>query len=265
MRGIRLIRYNNKNKKSIALRSLLLIFLSIFSLQADSIRIAIAANVSYAVPTLVHTFNQTHPDTKVQVTLGGTGKLVAQIRHGAPYDLLMAADMRYPQALYSEGLAIDKPRIYARGALSLLSTKERDFSSGLGVLISLSIHTIAIANPKTAPYGKASFEALQKAGLLEKLKPKFVYGESISQTVAHTVSAADVGFVASSSLYAPQMAQYREGKQWIVVDPSLYTPIDQGMVILSSAKANAEVKAWYDYMLSPEAGKILQQYGYTLP
>jgi len=265
MRGIRLIGYNNKNQKSIALRSLFLIFLSIFPLQAGTIRIAVAANVSYAIPELVETFMLTHPDTKVQVTLGGTGKLVAQIRHGAPYDLLMAADMVYPQALYSDGLATDKPRIYARGALALLSTKERDFSRALEILTSQTIRTIAIANPKTAPYGKASFEALQKAGLLEKLKPKFVYGESISQTVAHTVTAADSGFVARSSLYSPQMAQYQEGKQWIAVDPGLYTPIDQGMVILSTAKANAEVNSWYAYMLSPEAGKILQTYGYTLP
>jgi len=247
------------------LRLLFLIILSIFSLQAGTIRIAVAANVSYAIPELVRVFALMYPETKVQVTLGGTGKLVAQIRHGAPYDLLMAADMAYPHALYNEGLATDKPRIYARGALALLSTKERDFSKGLEILSSQTIRTIAIANPKTAPYGKASFEALHNAGLLEKLQPKFVYGESISQTVAHTVTAADSGFVARSSLYSPRLAQYQEGKQWITVDPALYTPINQGMVILGTAKANAEVRSWYDYMLSTKAGKILQTYGYTLP
>ena len=83
--------------------------------------------------------------------------------------------------------------------------------------------------------------------------------------MAHTVTAADSGFIARSSLYSHHMAQYREGKQWIAVDPTLYTPIDQGMVILNTAKANAEVRSWYDYMLSPEAGEILQAYGYTLP
>ena len=247
------------------LKTIIFIFLLSLSLSAGSIRIAVAANVSYAIPELVQAFMRTHPDTKVQVTLGGTGKLVAQVRHGAPYDLLMAADMAYPRALYSEGVAIDKPRIYARGALALLSTKERDFSKGLTLLLDKQIHTIAIANPQTAPYGKASFETLRKAGLLEKLRPKFVYGESISQTVTHTVTAADSGFVARSSLYSPRMAQYKEGKQWITVDPTLYTPIDQGMVILSTAKANAEVRSWYDYVLSPEAGEILQAYGYTLP
>ena len=247
------------------LKTIVLIFLLSLSLSAGTLHIAVAANVSYAIPKLVQVFTRTHPDTKVQVTLGGTGKLVAQIRHGAPYDLLMAADMAYPHALYNEGLATDKPRIYARGALALLSTKERDFSRGLEMLTSPAIRTIAIANLKTAPYGKASFEALHKAGLLRKLQSKFVYGESISQTVAHTLTAADCGFIARSSLYSPRVAQYKEGKQWIAVDPTLYNPIDQGMVILSTAKANAEVRAWYEYMLSPEAGEILQAYGYTLP
>ena len=234
-------------------------------LQAGSVRVAVAANMSDAIGALTQAFAQRHPDIRVQVTLGGTGKLVAQIRHGAPYDLLMAADMDYPSTLYRDGLALALPRVYARGALALLSTKARDFSAGLRLLEDPAIESIAIANPKTAPYGKASFHALQKAGLLQKLKPKFVYGESISQTAAHTVSAADIGFVARSSLCSPQMTRYREGRQWAAVDASLYDPIDQGMVILGSVNAGKETQVWYDFMLSPEAGKILQQYGYTLP
>ena len=235
------------------------------TLQANTIQIAAAANVSYAIPALKAAFAKSHPDTRVEVILGGTGKLVAQIRHGAPYDLLMAADMAYPQALYSAGLTKEKPRIYARGALALLSSRERDLSRGLSILASPAIRTIAIANPKTAPYGKASSEALQQAGLQAEVQGKFVYGESIAQTVAHTVNAADIGLVARSALYSPKMATYREGKEWVSVDPATYTPIDQGMVILSSAASDPEVNAWYTFMLSPEAGAILQHYGYTLP
>lgn len=234
-------------------------------LQAGSVRVATAANVSYAIGELVRAFEQMHPDIRVQITLGGTGKLVAQIRHGAPYDLLMAADMTYPQALYRDGLAVALPRVYARGALALLSTKERDLAAGLRLLTDPAIHTIAIANPKTAPYGKASFEALKNAGLLERLTQKFVYGESISQTVAHTVNAADIGLVSKSSLFSPQMKQYKEGREWVTVETQLYDPIDQGIVILTSAKNSARAKAWYDFMLSPEAGRILQHYGYALP
>jgi len=241
------------------------IWLSMAMLQAGTIHIAAAANVTYAMPALQAAFARHHPDTKVQVTLGGTGKLVAQIRHGAPYDLLMAADMAYPQALYEEGIAVERPHIYARGALALLSRQKRDFSKGLTLLLSPTIHTIAIANPKTAPYGKASFELLRREGLLEALQRKFVYGESIAQTIAHTVKAADIGLVASSALYSPQMSGYREGREWMRVDPTRYTPIDQGIVILSRAASDPEVKSWYRFMLSPEAGAILQHYGYTLP
>ena len=239
--------------------------LFVLSLEAGTIRVAVAANVSYAMHDLITVFHHVQPQIKVQVTLGGTGKLTAQIRHGAPYDLFMAANMAYPEALYAEGMATGRPRIYAQGALALLSTKPRDFSKGLALLKEESILKIAIANPKTAPYGRASFEALEQAGMLEGLKTKFVYGESISQTVAHTVTAADIGFIAKSSLYSPQMSHYRQGIHWRVVPNSLYKAIDQGIVILDLAKANASAKAFYDFMLGPEAGKILKQYGYTLP
>jgi molybdate transport system substrate-binding protein len=232
---------------------------------AGEVRVATAANMGYALPRIIDAFRVHYPDVRIEMAVGGSGKLRTQIEHGAPYDLFLSANTAYPEALYAKGLGAKAPVVYARGELVLFSREGWDLSEGLGLLAQSRVKKIAMANPETAPYGKAAKEALNHAGLYEKVASKIVYGESISQTVAHTVSAADVGFVASSSLYAPQMAQYREGKQWIVVDPSLYTPIDQGMVILSSAKANAEVKAWYDYMLSPEAGKILQQYGYTLP
>jgi len=232
---------------------------------AGEVRVATAANMGYALPRIIDAFRVHYPDVRIEMAVGGSGKLRTQIEHGAPYDLFLSANTAYPEALYAKGLGAKAPVVYARGELVLFSREGWNLSEGLGLLAQSRVKKIAMANPETAPYGKAAKEALNHAGLYEKVASKIVYGESISQTVAHTVSAADVGFVASSSLYAPQMAQYREGKQWIVVDPSLYTPIDQGMVILSSAKANAEVKAWYDYMLSPEAGKILQQYGYTLP
>jgi len=244
---------------------LLLLMMTAVVLQAGSVRVAVAANVSYAIDTLVQVFGQKHPDIQVQVILGGTGKLTAQIRHGAPYQMLMAADMAYPEALYVEGLTVDKPKIYARGSLALLSTQKQDFSRGLALLKDPKITKIAIANPKTAPYGKAAFEALRHEGLLEALQPKFVFGESISQTVTHTVTAADIGLVAKSALYSPQMTAYREGAQWAEIPQESYTPIDQGVVILRSAKSNPEVKAFYDFLLSPEAGRILVRYGYRLP
>ncbi|NKQ41394.1 MAG: molybdate ABC transporter substrate-binding protein [Sulfurovum sp.] len=246
------------------LKILILILLTI-SLQAETIRIAMAANVSYATQELIKTFNTQHPNTKVLTTLGGTGKLVAQIRHAAPYHLLMAADMRYPKALYRDGLAINEPKIYAHGALVLMSRTEQDFSKGLKLLLDSSIRKIAIANPKIAPYGMASFEALEKSALLEDIKPKLVYGESIAQTVAHTMVAADIGFIAKSSLFAPALRHLKEHIHYKEVDLTLYTPIEQGIVILKNGEHNRAVKEFYDFIFSDEAAKIFSKYGYSLP
>jgi molybdate transport system substrate-binding protein len=231
---------------------------------AGTIKVAVAANVSYAIKDLVKAFNVAYPETKVQVILGSSGKLTAQVKHSAPYALLLSADMKYPEALYAEGFAVTKPVVYAQGALALLSQKERNYCTDIHVLESLDIEKIAIANPKTAPYGIVAKEALVNAKLYEKLKEKFVYGESISQTVAYATTAADIGIIAKSSLFSPVMAQYKEGRHWQELNASLYVPISQGMVILKEGKDNDEVKAFYDFMLSFEAKKILVSYGYTV-
>lgn len=227
------------------------------NLFAGSINIAVAANVSYAINDLISEFNKTNPDTNVNVTLGSSGKLTAQIKNGAPYNLFMAANMKYPKALYSDKIAITKPVIYAQGSLAILSAKQVDFSKGIMLAKDSSIKKIAIANPKTAPYGKAAVEAMKNAKIYNDVVGKYVYAESISQTVTYALTATDIGFIAKSSLYSPKMAMYKEGINWTDVDPKLYTPINQGIVILSNAKDNKEVKAFYDFILGEKAKKYL--------
>ncbi len=241
------------------------ILLTFGTLNAGEITIAVSANVSYAIEALKKEFNVLHPETKVQVILGSSGKLTAQIKHGAPYGLFMSANMKYPEALYSEEMAVTQPVVYAQGALAFLSQKERNFDANMTVLRSKDINKIAIANPQTAPYGIAASEALKNAGVYEQLKEKFVYGESISQTVAYATTAADIGIIAKSSLYSPQMAHFKEGINWSDVDETLYTPISQGMVILKKAEGNAEVKAFYDFILSDKAKVIMKNFGYKVP
>jgi len=236
--------------------------LSYLSLFAGEINVAVAANVSYVIEPLKEAFIKTHPSTKVNVILGSSGKLTAQIREGAPYQLFLSANMAYPQKLYDDNLTLEKAQIYAQGALVILSSKVRDFNASLLVLEEADIEKIAIANPKTAPYGLAAVEALKNAKLYETLKTKFVYGESVSQTVIYASSVADIGIVAKSALYAKQMSRYEVSKHWKEVDETLYTPIDQGMVILKSAKENVEVKAFYDFLLSSQAKDIFKTYGY---
>ena len=240
-----------------------LFFIS-FSLYAKSINIAVAANVSYAIHDLVNEFNKQHPDTKVQITLGSSGKLTAQIHNGASYDILMSANMKYPKALYKNALAITKPVIYAKGALAILSTKKRDFTRGIHIVTDKNIRRIAIANPNTAPYGKAAVEALKSAGLYAEVKNKFIYGESASQTVAYTIIAADLGFIAKSSLFSPKMKQYKKGINFIDVDPKLYTPIKQGIVLLKRAADNADAQAFYTFVLSKQSKNIFKTYGYQV-
>jgi molybdate transport system substrate-binding protein len=236
----------------------------ITNLNAQTINIAVAANVSYAIENLVDEFNKLHPQTKVEVTLGSSGKLTAQIKNGAPYQILMSANMKYPQELYKDGLAITKPVVYAEGTLAILSTKIRNFKKGINLVRSNKIRRIAVANPKTAPYGKATIEALKNAKLYNEVKDKFVYAESISQTVAYSIVAADLGFIAKSSLYSPKMSRFKKEINWIDVDTKLYTPIKQGIVILKSGKNSKEVLAFYEFILSEKAKKIFNDFGYVV-
>jgi len=173
--------------------------------------------------------------------------------------------MDYPNTLYKEGFALTKAWIYAQGALAILSSKPRNYCAELFVIKDPDIHKIAIANPKTAPYGIATVEALKKSRLYQKIKDKLVYGESISQTLIYATSVADIGIIAKSALFSPKLSQYKEAIHWHEIDTRLYTPIDQGMVILKRAKDNTAVKAFYDFMKSPKAKEILSAYGYTIP
>lgn len=243
---------------------LTLLLVSTYSM-AGTIKIAVAANVSYAIDELKKEFHSLYPDTEVQVTLGSSGKLTAQIKNGAPYQLFMSANMKYPSALYSDKIAVTKPLVYAKGSLAYLSVKKQNFCAEMDLLKDKEIQKIAIANPKTAPYGLAAFEAIKNAGVYESVKSKFVYGESISQTVSYTVTAADIGLIAKSSLYSPQMSQYKEAIHWSDVESQLYTPISQGIVILKEGENNTEVKAFYDFILSTKAQKILKDFGYLIP
>ena len=234
------------------------------TLNAGTINIAVAANVSYAIDDLKKEFNKLHPNTKINVILGSSGKLAAQIKHGAPYQIFMSANMKYPEILYKEKIAITKPIVYAEGSLVMLSIKKQDFSKGVKLLLDENIKTVAIANPKTAPYGMVSREALQNAKVYKILKKKFVYGESISQTVAYTNSAVDIGLIAKSALYSSKMSQYKKGVNWIEIDSKYYTPIEQGLVLLKDAKNSSEAKAFYDFLQSTKAKNILTRYGYIV-
>lgn len=246
------------------LKSLLFLLISALYLNAGVISVAVASNVSYAMDELLKEFNKIHPGTEVRTVLGSSGRLSAQIRFGAPYEIFMSANMRYPISLYDSALAVTKPKVYAKGSLVMFSMKKRDFSKGLELLKEDSIKSIAIANPNTAPYGRAAREVLKNSHLLNTIKSKIVYAQSIAQVLSYLQKAADVGFVAKSALFSPKMAKFKNKDNYMEIDSSLYTPIEQGIVILKKGMHNKEVENFYNFILSKKAKEIFKRYGYIV-
>ena len=232
------------------------------SLFSSNIKVAVAANVQYAMQDLIKKFNSKHPDIKVELNLGSSGKLAAQILNMAPYDIFMSANMNYPNAIYKNGLAKYEPKVYAKGKLALLSVKDINISKGLNILLNNSIKKIAIANPKTAPYGAAAKEALINAKLFDKVKNRFIYAQSVGQTLIYTLKAADIGFIAKSALFSKELSYLKKGKNWIDINSTLYHPIKQGIVLLK--RANSDAAKFYEFILSKDAKEIFKKYGYKV-
>lgn len=226
-----------------------------------TITIATAANMQFAMQEFVDTFTQ-KTGTSCDLVISSSGKLTAQIKEGAPYDIFVAANMKYPQEVYAAGRAKTKPKVYAYGKLVLWSLNE-NIRVDLETLESEAIQHIALANPKTAPYGTAAVSALMQLKVYDRIENKLVFGESISQTNQFILSgAAELGFTAMSVVKAPSM---QSRGVWISVADSLYDPIEQGVVLIEHATTTKpEAAAFYEYLFSEEAQKILQDFGYSI-
>jgi molybdate transport system substrate-binding protein len=233
------------------------------------VTVAAAANVSSLGEPLKAAFLAKNPGITVEFVYGASGALTTQIQNGAPFDVFMSADSSFPEKLAKAGLSVGPAKVYASGKLILLSTKELALKEkGLAILTDAGIKQFAIANPDTAPYGKAALEALTSSGIYEQVKEKVVMGQSISQALQFTLTATGIGFVNKSALYAKEMEPYgKEGANWIEVDPKLYSPIDQAFVVLKKgdAKLQPEVQAFADFLSSPGARAIFLKYGYSVP
>ncbi|MFZ0454907.1 MAG: molybdate ABC transporter substrate-binding protein [Ignavibacteriaceae bacterium] len=228
------------------------------------ITIAAAANVQYAMEELKAEFKE-ETGIDVSVVIGSSGQLTAQIKEGAPYDIFISADMKYPLSLYSNKDAVDSPKVYAEGSLVIWTMRKGiRFDSELDVLLSDKVSKIAAANPRTAPYGIASIEALKHFGIYDKSKNKLIYGESISSVNQFIYSkAVEAGFTAKSVVLSPKM----KGKgKWMEIEHDAYKPIKQGCVILKYGYINhkKESKIFYNFLFSAKAKSILSNFGYIV-
>ncbi len=241
--------------------SFLLLFTSCEQKENSKLTIATAANMQYAMKDLTKAFSN-ESGIECESISSSSGKLTAQIKEGAPYDIFVSADMKFPNELYQSGFTIQKPKIYAYGKL-VIWTMNTQLSPDFDSLEKKQIKHIAIANPKTAPYGIAAEEVLKKKGLYERIKQKLVFGESVAQTNQFIVSyAAEIGFTAKSVVLSPNM----KGKgSWKEVDENIYSPIAQGVVVLKNRNKHLkDAQKFQNFLFSDKGKEILNKFGYSV-
>lgn len=228
--------------------------------ESEKITIAAAANMQFAIDSLVTDFTD-RTGIPCDLVISSSGKLTAQIMEGAPYDILLAANMKYPDYIYSNGKSSGPPQVYAYGKLVLWSLHPNTELS-LEVLADSTVEKIALPNPKTAPYGEAAIKLLRKKGLLDSVSHKFVYGESIAQTNQFiTTEAVALGFTSLSVVLSEPMKNIG---RWVVLPEREYDPIKQGAVLIEHDNGQNQLsEKFFDYLLSAEAGKILEEFGYS--
>jgi molybdate transport system substrate-binding protein len=243
--------------------TLLALLVCVQAFTQTKITIAVAANMQYAIEAVKNEFNKTDK-TEIDVVLGASGKLTQQIMAGAPFDIFISADTAFPKKIADTGLAAVQPMVYAQGRLVLWSAVPGiSPTADLKMLLGDNIKHIAIANPKTAPYGSAAEFLLKKYGLYDAVAAKLVTGESITQASQFIATqAADIGFTAKAIVLSDEMKQ--KGL-WVELNSKDYPPIKQAAVYLKYGQQNhaAEAKKFYDFLFSAKAKAVYKKFGYV--
>src|SRR5215469_6781292 len=232
---------------------------------AQEITVAAAADLQFAMQDIGKQF-QKETGKNVKLIFGSSGSFFQQIQNGAPFDMFCSANLDYPKKLEAAGLTEPGSFYqYAKGKIVIWALKDSglDVSSGLKSLLNPNIKKIAIANPQHAPYGQAAVAAMQKEGIYDKVKDKFVLGENISQTASFVVSgSADVGIVALSLALSPSM---RDKGRYIEIPTDEYPPIQQAGVILSSSKNKEAAEKFLSFVKTASVAETLKKYGFDVP
>jgi len=230
--------------------------------QAETVQVAVAANFAEPIKAIAAEWQRTSGH-KLNATAGATGKLYAQIKNGAPFDVFLAANAQAPEALEAEGLVEPGSRFtYAKGQLVLWSANAQRVDAQGEVLNRADLGKVAYANPKTAPYGTAAVQLMTALGLTAALTPKLVQGESIGQTYAFVYTGnADVGFVALSQVF--ENGKLKSGSMWRP-PRNLYAPIEQDAALLKRGANNAAARAFIQWLKSPEGQALIRTFGYEV-
>lgn len=230
---------------------------------AEEIQVAVAANFTAPMKDIAAMYEK-ESGNKVLASFGGTGQFYAQIKNGAPYQVLFAADAKTPAKIEREGLGIaGSSRPYAFGKLILWSASADFVKEDKNFILSDKVKKIAVANPKLAPYGEAAYQTMQAWGNFKDAEPKFVTGDNIGKTFQFAKTAnADVGFVALSQVYKD--GKLKSGSGW-VIPSDLYAPIRQDSVVLNPGKDSKAVADFMKFMAeSPKVRALIESYGYAL-
>jgi molybdate transport system substrate-binding protein len=233
---------------------------------AQEITVAAAADMSAALPQLVKNYTK-KTGQSVKLSFGSSGNLTNQIRNGAPFDIFFSADEEYPQQLISEGLASkDTLYRYAIGRLVLWVPGDSPLDLpklGMQALLDPSVKKISIANPATAPYGRAAEAALRHFGIYDQVSSRLVLGENVSQAAQFVESGnAQAGLIALSHALAPAMKD--KGRYW-AVPLDAYPTLNQAAGVLSRSKQQDAARKFLEFVRSPEATSLLASHGFSLP
>lgn len=223
---------------------------------AAEIHVACASNFTATLEKLADAFEREQPH-RLRMSTASTGKLYAQIRHGAPFDIFLSADRERPALLHEEGLA-EAPFTYAIGRLALYAPK----GEPLSLLERGEFQHLAIANPQTAPYGAAARSVLEGMRLWETLQPRLVIGENIGQAFQFVhIGNAELGFVALAQIRALHVAQ----EHYWLVPAERHVSLDQDAVLLRGSRAPDAARSFLEFLKSDPAKKIIERDGYGVP
>jgi molybdate transport system substrate-binding protein len=234
--------------------------------RGQELAVAAAADLKFAMRELAVNFEK-QTGNKVNVTYGSSGNFFSQIQNGAPFDLFFSADVEYAKKLEAGGQA-EPGTLYNYAVGRIVIWMPPDITvdlnaQGMNALLDSAIQKIAIANPAHAPYGKAAVAAMQKAGIYEKVEPKLVYGENISQAAQFVQSGnAQAGIIARSLAISPAMKD--SGKMWLI-PAELHPPIEQAVVVVKSSQKREAAKAFLEYIKSAAGKAVMDKYGLTTP